>query len=279
MFDFFPFLLVRLMAEVAYDAETADLSYSFDADCFGYIFQIYLFSFFSLKIQVSGLNDKLHLLYQEILNQIANFSPSQAEFDSLKVQFLDNYSTYMKMASNYGKELRLWLMENTRNDALDRKNAFRTRFGRLKFVLKIMTWYEYFPILYSEVTRQEMIDFVAEFRKTAWCQMHIEGNFYQKEAEKLFDLSMKKLKSKLTQYFQENFSTEVVTWVLPTPCTVRFKNFRDDEFQKPRKFLTNIESFQTGVENVEVIFVESFRLSPELAPSHTDMFLAWDTLH
>ena len=46
MFDFFPFLLVRLMAEIAYDAETADLSYSFDADCFGYIFQIYLFSFF-----------------------------------------------------------------------------------------------------------------------------------------------------------------------------------------------------------------------------------------
>lgn len=35
MFDFLPFLLVRIMAEVAYDAETADLHYSFDADCFG----------------------------------------------------------------------------------------------------------------------------------------------------------------------------------------------------------------------------------------------------
>lgn len=68
-----------------------------------------------------------------------------------------------------------------------------------------MTCYEYFPILYSEVTRQEMIDFVAEFRKTAWCQMHIEGNFYQKEAEKLFDLSMKKLKSKLKNRFSREF--------------------------------------------------------------------------
>ena len=35
MFDFLPFLLVRIMAEVAYDAETADLHYSFDADCHG----------------------------------------------------------------------------------------------------------------------------------------------------------------------------------------------------------------------------------------------------
>ena len=32
IFDFFPFMLVRLMAEVAYDAETADLHYSFDSD-------------------------------------------------------------------------------------------------------------------------------------------------------------------------------------------------------------------------------------------------------
>ena len=35
--------------------------------------------------------------------------------------------------------------------------------------------------------------------------MHIEGNFYQKEAEKLFDLSMKKLKSKLKNRFSREF--------------------------------------------------------------------------
>ena len=40
--------------------------------------------------------------------------------------------------------------------------------------------------------------------------------------------------------------------------TVRFKNFRDDEFQKPRKFLANIESFQTGVKNVDFKNLESF---------------------
>ena len=91
IFDFFPFMLVRLMAEVAYDAETADLNYSFDSDCYG------------LKVQVSGLDDKLPLLYQEVLNQIKNFQPNQTEFDSLKAQFLDNYSTYMKIPENVSK--------------------------------------------------------------------------------------------------------------------------------------------------------------------------------
>ena len=88
IFDFFPFLLVRIMAEVAYDAETADLHYGFDSDCHGF------------KINVSGLDDKLPLLYQEVLNQIKNFQPNQTEFDSLKAQFLDNYSTYMKIPEN-----------------------------------------------------------------------------------------------------------------------------------------------------------------------------------
>lgn len=157
MFDFFPFLLIRLMAEVAYDAETADLHYSFDSDCHG------------LKIEVSGLNDKLHLLFNEVINQVKSFNPSQSEFDSLKSQFLDNYTTYMKMAANYGKELRLWLMENTRNDALERKEAFST------------------------VTREEMIDFVKSLRESAWCQMQVEGNFYEKEAIKLFDSAIKTL--------------------------------------------------------------------------------------
>ena len=77
------------------------------------------------------------------------------------------------------KELRLWLMENTRNDALERKEAFST------------------------VTREEMIDFVKSLRESAWCQMQVEGNFYEKEAIKLFDSAIKTLGGMLnckTQY-------------------------------------------------------------------------------
>lgn len=97
------------------------------------------------------------------------FEPSQAEFDSLKAQFLENYATYLKMPANYGKELRLWLMENTRNDAFDRMGAF------------------------NQVTRDDMVAFVKELRQGSWCQMQVEGNFYEKEARSLFESALDKL--------------------------------------------------------------------------------------
>ena len=75
----------------------------------------------------------------------------------------------LPVPKNQEKELRLWLMENTRNDALDRKEAFST------------------------VTREDMIDFVKSLRESAWCQMQVEGNFYEKEAVKLFDSAIKTL--------------------------------------------------------------------------------------
>ena len=97
------------------------------------------------------------------------FEPSQTEFDSLKAQFLENYATYLKMPANYGKELRLWLMENTRNDAFERMAAF------------------------NSVTLDDMIAFVKELRQGAWCQMQVEGNFYEREARSLFDSALTKL--------------------------------------------------------------------------------------
>ena len=76
------------------------------------------------------------------------------------------------------KELRLWLMENTRNDALDRKEAF------------------------SAVTREDMIEFVKNLRESAWCQMQVEGNFYEKEATKLYDSAIKTLGGKYPYYLK-----------------------------------------------------------------------------
>ena len=63
------------MAEVAYDAETANLDYEFSASEHG------------LNIMVKGINDKLTMLLDEVLDQITSFNPSQTEFDSLKVNF------------------------------------------------------------------------------------------------------------------------------------------------------------------------------------------------
>lgn len=47
MYEFFPFILIRTMAEVAYDAETAMLDYHFNPETSG------------LNVKINGLNDKL----------------------------------------------------------------------------------------------------------------------------------------------------------------------------------------------------------------------------
>ena len=57
---------------------------SFDAECFG------------LKTLICGLNDKLPILFEEILKQFTIFEPKETEFESNKEHFLDTYSTYMK---------------------------------------------------------------------------------------------------------------------------------------------------------------------------------------
>ena len=76
------------MAEIGYDAETADIKYSFDADSHGF------------EIQISGLNDKLPVIFEKILNQISNFNPPESVFESLKNHFSNHSTTNLKMPEN-----------------------------------------------------------------------------------------------------------------------------------------------------------------------------------
>ena len=74
LYDFFPFILTRVMAEVAYDAETANLDYEFSSSEHGF------------HIVVKGINDKLTMLLDEVIKQIVTFNPTETEFQSLKVR-------------------------------------------------------------------------------------------------------------------------------------------------------------------------------------------------
>jgi len=62
------------MAEVAYDAETANLDYEFSSSEHGF------------HIVVKGINDKLTMLLDEVIKQIVTFNPTETEFQSLKVR-------------------------------------------------------------------------------------------------------------------------------------------------------------------------------------------------
>ncbi|CAG5099428.1 Oidioi.mRNA.OKI2018_I69.XSR.g16523.t1.cds [Oikopleura dioica] len=150
MYEFFPFILIRTMAEVAYDAETALLHYSIDPDTSG------------LNVKVNGLSDKLSLLLEECLNQIINFAPSQSEFDSLKAQYIQNFKSVIQKPDELTKDLRLSLMQSTKFPLIERRKAFET------------------------VTREEMIQFIKDLRKECFLTMHVQGNYYESDVRKLF---------------------------------------------------------------------------------------------
>lgn len=150
MYEFFPFILIRTMAEVAYDAETAMLNYHFNPETSG------------LNVKINGLNDKLSLLLEECLNQIINFSPSQSEFDSLKAQFIQNFKSVIQKPDELTKDLRLSLMQSTKFSLIERRKAFET------------------------VTREDLVQFMKDFRKECFLTMHVQGNYYEGEVRKLF---------------------------------------------------------------------------------------------
>lgn len=151
MYEFFPFILTRTMAEVAYDAETAMLNYHFNPNTAG------------LNLKINGLNDKLSLLLEECLNQLINFSPSQSEFDSLKAQYIQNFKSVIQKPEELTKDLRLSLMQSTKFSLIDRRNAF------------------------EKVTREDLVQFMKDFRKECFLTMHVQGNYYEGEVRKLFN--------------------------------------------------------------------------------------------
>jgi len=103
------------------------------------------------------------------LDQITSFNPSQTEFDSLKSQYYDNYKNHIIKSSEYSKDLRLNLLEDSKWPLLAKRRAFET------------------------VTREELVKFAKDLRQNCYVQMHIQGNFYQTEAVEIFNNSLKKL--------------------------------------------------------------------------------------
>ena len=62
-------------------------------------------------------------------------------------------------------------MEKTKWDCLSRRDAF------------------------ENVTLEDCVKFTKDLRQNCWLQMHIEGNFYQSEAEKLYKDTVETLQS------------------------------------------------------------------------------------
>ena len=55
---------------------------------------------------------------------------------------------------------------------------------------------------FENVTLEDCVKFTKDLRQNCWLQMHIEGNFYQSEAENLYKTTVDTLQSKFRPFFQ-----------------------------------------------------------------------------
>ena len=55
---------------------------------------------------------------------------------------------------------------------------------------------------FENVTLEDCVKFTKDLRQNCWLQMHIEGNFYQSEAENLYKTTVETLQGKFRPYFR-----------------------------------------------------------------------------
>ncbi|XP_071954430.1 nardilysin-like [Antedon mediterranea] len=188
LFDFFVTLLEHNMNEVAYNAEAAELNYSFRTEETG------------LVIRMSGFNHKLYLLFDTILDHIANFSVEDL-MDAVMEAMLQSYHNHIIKPSKTNHDIRLQILQKVKWIPLDKRKAC------------------------PQVTKDMVQQFAADFRKKMFVEVLVQGNYTQQEAIEFHN----KICSKLNFDAIERQPTTTVTKI-PLGCTVcKIKSFNTED--------------------------------------------------
>lgn len=192
------------------DDELNDISYY--ATLVGLHFSIFQTTN-SIEIKVSGYNDKLSVLFQEILTKITNFEPNRDRFDTIKdkaVQDLKNFGYKVPFQQ---------IFAYFRNLIYDKSYTHKDRF---------------------ELLQRNDIKFedLAEFNKTLWSegvfgQVIIHGNFKYEDAVSISEATQKTFKDFPTSVKSEDdLNDQILThhYIVPSGDRQRY----EVELQDPK---------------------------------------------
>ncbi|KAL5486683.1 hypothetical protein EMCRGX_G019194 [Ephydatia muelleri] len=149
MMDLFLHLMKTLVGEVAYAADVAQLHYSFSAEVQGMV------------LCLDGLNHKLPLLLETLINFVADFSASEEQFQTTKDDVTRNLQNYLLRPKKYAKSLRLKILQHKYWSAAD--------------ALSIV----------DSVTLKELTEFVDTLRQQMYVEALVQGNMTSEEAKQL----------------------------------------------------------------------------------------------
>ncbi|MXQ98629.1 hypothetical protein E5288_WYG021731 [Bos mutus] len=141
LFDIFVNILTHNLAEPAYEADVAQLEYKLVAGEHGLI------------IRVKGFNHKLPLLFQLIIDYLAEFSSTPAVFTMITEQLKKTYFNILIKPETLAKDVRLLILEYSRWSMIDKYRA-----------------------LMDGLSLESLLSFVREFKAQLFVEGLVQGN-------------------------------------------------------------------------------------------------------
>uniref|UniRef100_A0A673N4G9 Nardilysin-like n=1 Tax=Sinocyclocheilus rhinocerous TaxID=307959 RepID=A0A673N4G9_9TELE len=142
LFDLFVNILVHNLAEPAYEADVAQLEYKLVAGEHG------------LVIKVKGFNHKLPLLFNLIVDYLADFSAAPDVFSMFAEQLKKTYFNILIKPEKLGKDVRLLILEHSRWSTIQKYQA-----------------------VLDGLSVDELMEFVSSFKSELYAEGLVQGNF------------------------------------------------------------------------------------------------------
>uniref|UniRef100_A0A4W3IYV7 Nardilysin b (N-arginine dibasic convertase) n=1 Tax=Callorhinchus milii TaxID=7868 RepID=A0A4W3IYV7_CALMI len=151
LFDLFVNILAHNLAEPAYEADVAQLEYSLLAEEHG------------LVIKVKGFNHKLELLFQLIIDHLAQFTTTPEVFAMITEQLKKSYFNILIKPEKLGKEIRLLILEHGHWSLMEKYQA----------------------LMNASTTVETLTSFVKKFKQELFIEGLVQGNFTSKIVKRL----------------------------------------------------------------------------------------------
>nr|XP_033772591.1 nardilysin [Geotrypetes seraphini] len=158
LFDIFMNILAHNLAEPAYEADVAQLEYKLVTGEHGLI------------IKVKGFNHKLGLLFQLIIDYLADFTSTPAVYEMITEQLKKTYFNILIKPEKLGKDVRLLILEHARWSMTEKYQALMKGLGV-----------------------ELLLAFVKDFKSRLFVEGLVQGNFTSQESTEFLNYVIEKL--------------------------------------------------------------------------------------
>uniref|UniRef100_A0A8C5R6R6 Nardilysin convertase n=1 Tax=Leptobrachium leishanense TaxID=445787 RepID=A0A8C5R6R6_9ANUR len=147
LFDIFLNILAHTLAEPAYEADVAQLEYKLVAGEHG------------LVLKVKGFNHKLPLLFELIIDHLADFTAAPDVFEMIAEQLKKTYYNILIKPEKLGKDVRLLILEHKRWSMIEKYQA-----------------------LLQGPSLDKLLSFVQQLKSQLYVEGLVQGNFTSEES-------------------------------------------------------------------------------------------------